>query len=651
MALNTSWSNRLIADLQEDFGLSLGAAQGFAGALAMESEGFNTFQERAPTVAGSRGGYGMAQWTGPRRVAFENYAAQQGLDIASYEAQYGYLRQELKGVGGHDGGIIRKLREVDDPQEAQKLVTGSAASGTGFLRPGVVHPRAREAWTQDVVTAYVQLPPGELPSVGTKLDVGKAEQSLSLADRVNQTLDSLRPIPAARSQGTAARTNAMLNAPQMPPKRPERTSEVNPTEPKQASLPLSGYEYAPNGQPRDPDNGFLMDPNDPRYNEAMGIPETPAPLTVQKQAPIPAPRSQRPITRLPELVESTLPSKRGPQTAAPQSGIERQAPIQPGQSQIERNKPKPGQSQIERNPQRVAATLPMLDMIHGEVDEFADAQAARDQILLEEATKLEERQRTGVPPKSNGMSNKPTREDTGQAGPKKSAISPVKPGVIRTANPQAGNVALPPGVRPSSIPDMTQIAATLPSGSNPRATSFPGKEKDDKVTLTAPPPALTVRANPNPPSRPVNPTPQSIKGIRNGGQDKNAKKSGILPALPMTTIPSVNITADTTKKSKPVNVFETIGEAVSGLFDVMGGFGNPLKDLGKALHYAKRPMTSKIQANADKGMSPAQAYEATNRQASDRAIAQSGRDDKKALWRTQGSDSDYDSRGVTSSGR
>jgi hypothetical protein len=76
----------------------LDASDGAAvfGNLGHESAGFHALQEIRPTVKGSRGGYGWAQWTGPRRRAYEAWCAEQKLDPASDDANYGFLVHELK---------------------------------------------------------------------------------------------------------------------------------------------------------------------------------------------------------------------------------------------------------------------------------------------------------------------------------------------------------------------------------------------------------------------------------------------------------------------------------------------------------------------------------------------------------------------------
>lgn len=629
MALNTSWSNRLIADLQRDFGLTKEAAQGLAGALAMESMGFTTMQEISPLVPGSKGGYGMAQWTGPRRKAFERHAADLGLSVDSYEAQYSYLKAELNGVGGHDKGVIRKLRDVSDPRQAQRIVTDV------FLRPSADHVNyaARDQWTDQVVSGYVKLPPSDIPTVATQLDTqrSKYDKNMSLAERVNMTLDDTAvPVPAPRSQANAARTNKMLDvlSVPMPKERPER----NPTEPKAAaSLPQAGtYEYAPNGQPRDPDTGFLMDQRDPRYKEAMGIPEP------VKQAPTPAPYDQRPKARLPELAPPNVSKK------IPQSKIERNPRTpQPGQSQIERNPGRDevvemilssprltpdqerqrGISQLERTsgPTKApsyqtnqGAKLPLLD----EDSILRDARDARDEILLSEARKLEERQRT--PGQSTIERNPAAKPAPGQSQIERNKPKS-QPGqsLIERSRPSIAS-------RVNSVLD--SLPATLPSGSRPDTTKFPkhpGKEADN---LTLPPPVLTV----NPKIVSGDPAKKKPDSRIEGTKDR--KSTLQLPELPVTPLPSINTTKETmkpigTKKTKePEGIFESLGKALTDLFNFDGGNGsagsmNPFKDMGKALSYEKQPLTSKVQAYVDRGQSPSQAYDSANRAATERAIA------------------------------
>ena len=76
-------------------------AGGIVGNIGYESNRFKSLQELG-NVPG-RGGYGWAQWTGPRRVAFETYCAAHSLVPSSDEANYGYLVAELTGaIAGFD---------------------------------------------------------------------------------------------------------------------------------------------------------------------------------------------------------------------------------------------------------------------------------------------------------------------------------------------------------------------------------------------------------------------------------------------------------------------------------------------------------------------------------------------------------------------
>lgn len=134
--------------LQKDFGLSPGAAAGVAGNLAHESGDFKTLQEINPTVAGSRGGYGWAQWTGPRRRAYEGWAKQQGLDPSSPEANYGFLSHELRNTP--ESSVISALQGVTDPAQAAEIFSNK------FLRPGIPHMGSRVSKASAIAQALGQ---------------------------------------------------------------------------------------------------------------------------------------------------------------------------------------------------------------------------------------------------------------------------------------------------------------------------------------------------------------------------------------------------------------------------------------------------------------------------------------------------------------
>jgi hypothetical protein len=82
----------VVQNLMSDFGLTKDQAAGLVGNLGAES-GLTAIQEKG--VAAGTGGFGWAQWTGDRRVKFNQYVAENKLDPTSDEANYGFLRHEL----------------------------------------------------------------------------------------------------------------------------------------------------------------------------------------------------------------------------------------------------------------------------------------------------------------------------------------------------------------------------------------------------------------------------------------------------------------------------------------------------------------------------------------------------------------------------
>lgn len=125
---NTAARGAAIRDrLATDLGISKASASAIVGNLQAES-GLKAVQEGHP-ISG-RGGFGWAQWTGPRRVEFENYAKAHGLDPRSDEANYGFLVQELKGkYADVVKGMTGDLRH--DTALMEKRYEGPAVSNVG----------------------------------------------------------------------------------------------------------------------------------------------------------------------------------------------------------------------------------------------------------------------------------------------------------------------------------------------------------------------------------------------------------------------------------------------------------------------------------------------------------------------------------------
>ena len=127
---------KLNLDLQRDFGLNQAQAAGVIANLSFESGGFQQFQEITPLISGSRGGFGYAQWTGPRRRDFEAWVSARDLSPYSYEANYGFLKHELANTA--ERRVIAKLKG------AQSAVYAAQIFSETFLRPGIPHLRKRQ---------------------------------------------------------------------------------------------------------------------------------------------------------------------------------------------------------------------------------------------------------------------------------------------------------------------------------------------------------------------------------------------------------------------------------------------------------------------------------------------------------------------------
>jgi hypothetical protein len=103
--------------LISDFGLTDVQAAGVLGNIAYETTGFRVVEEINSNMGG-RGGFGYAMWTGSRRTAFETFAQQNNLEPTSPEANYGFLKQELKTT---QSSVVDKVRKATSVEEAARV--------------------------------------------------------------------------------------------------------------------------------------------------------------------------------------------------------------------------------------------------------------------------------------------------------------------------------------------------------------------------------------------------------------------------------------------------------------------------------------------------------------------------------------------------
>jgi hypothetical protein len=131
-------------------GMAPHIADGFLMNFKDESGLDPGINEAAPIVPGSRGGFGLAQWTGPRRVALEKFAAARGAAPSDANVQLDFLMTELQGP---ESRAARNIFAAPDAGSA------AAAIAKDFLRPAPKHLERR-------VAEYTGMNPGaSIPAI------------------------------------------------------------------------------------------------------------------------------------------------------------------------------------------------------------------------------------------------------------------------------------------------------------------------------------------------------------------------------------------------------------------------------------------------------------------------------------------------------
>ncbi len=117
-------------------GLPKHVADAFAANAQDESGMRSDINEIKPIVPGARGGYGLMQWTGPRRKQLEAFAAQRGVPVSDMDAQVDFLMHELSGT---EKRAASRIFATDNAADAAVSVMND------FLRPHKSHRPKREA--------------------------------------------------------------------------------------------------------------------------------------------------------------------------------------------------------------------------------------------------------------------------------------------------------------------------------------------------------------------------------------------------------------------------------------------------------------------------------------------------------------------------
>lgn len=154
MSLFTQKAPSIMRKLMADFALTDEDAAAIVGNLGHESGGFKFLQEKKPLVPGSKGGYGWAQWTGPRRRAYEAYCKRNNLDPASDKANYGFLWVEL---------TTTEKAAVPAVKRAVGLAAKVKAFELAFERAGIKHYDSRVKYAGWALAAYHAEQPSNQP--------------------------------------------------------------------------------------------------------------------------------------------------------------------------------------------------------------------------------------------------------------------------------------------------------------------------------------------------------------------------------------------------------------------------------------------------------------------------------------------------------
>jgi hypothetical protein len=148
----------------DDFDKPVDDAAAAFGNFGYETGGFKHWQEIRPVIRGSRGGWGWAQWTGPRRRAMEAYASRNGLNLRDHDTNYKWFWNELKGPEK------RTLRALD---AARGLEEKTIAFEQAYERAGVKNYPKRIEWANIALEAYYDanrdVPPIVVPDTPEQL--------------------------------------------------------------------------------------------------------------------------------------------------------------------------------------------------------------------------------------------------------------------------------------------------------------------------------------------------------------------------------------------------------------------------------------------------------------------------------------------------
>lgn len=135
----------IMQDLILEFELSPVQAAAIAGNLGTESANFTAYHESGQPE--NKGGYGWAQWTGPRRKTFFAWADAHGLNRESEAASLGFLEHELH---------TSKSFSITSLKRRAKLTDATHDFMVHFEGPGILNEGDRQHHASIALEAYTQ---------------------------------------------------------------------------------------------------------------------------------------------------------------------------------------------------------------------------------------------------------------------------------------------------------------------------------------------------------------------------------------------------------------------------------------------------------------------------------------------------------------
>lgn len=182
MTVFTDKAKVYVPRLMKDLKITKEQACGIFGNIGGETGGFAALQEKKPTVAGSAGGYGWLQWTGPRRRKYTMWCKAQNIDPASDEANYQYLVKETSTDEAHSLAQLKKTTTVEAATETFMSQN---------LRPGVPHLQGRIDWAKKALVAQETVASPTTAKVGSAIVV--ATTGAVVASKAQETHPHLWP--------------------------------------------------------------------------------------------------------------------------------------------------------------------------------------------------------------------------------------------------------------------------------------------------------------------------------------------------------------------------------------------------------------------------------------------------------------------------